>query len=67
MSNSAVPASLRELWEIKQRAEDETRGFSREELAQYYQAKADEAERRLGISLNSRPAAVEHDAPDASS
>jgi hypothetical protein len=57
MSNSTIPPTLQEIWDSKQRAEDATRGMSREELIQYYRDRADEAECRLGIKLKRRAAA----------
>jgi hypothetical protein len=62
MSIDPVPQSLREVWDSKQRADEDTRGMSRKELIRYYREKADEAERRLGLKLERQPAS-KHETP----
>ncbi len=51
-----VPPSLQEAWDWKTRAEEETRGMSREELIQFYRQAAERFERELGLDLPEEPA-----------
>jgi len=49
--------ALAEVWEWKRRAEEATQGMSPNEVMAFYRVAAEEAERRLGVRLRSRPAA----------
>lgn len=50
-----VPPSLKETWDWKKKAEDRTKGMSRDELINYYREAADSFEKALGITLPRKP------------
>ncbi len=49
--SESVPPSLHEVWEWKQRADESTKGLSREALIRFYRDQADNAEEKLGLAL----------------
>ncbi len=57
-----VPPSLQEVWDWKARADEETRGMSREELIEFYRQAAERFERELGLDLPEEPASESNDA-----
>jgi len=57
MNDDYAPPSVREVCEWKDRTAKETEGMTRSQVIEFYRSRADEMQRRLGLTLEGRPAA----------